>query len=166
MLFGKSGGGLLLSLHAFGLLSAVELDVTVCGKIRSHSSVGSVSSPSSGNGSLHDTVSDIASLGVKSLGFAVVQKVLQKEVYLLCGLFGPSSFGDLVNFGLSRSSNASGVLGEGDDLLMLQDLFQISDSFVDFHSLASSSNFIGVLVVRSQVVNSGLGGLGWFSWLS
>jgi hypothetical protein len=119
LLFGKSDLSLLFSLDSLGLLGGVELDVTVLGQVWGHSTVGSVSSSSSSDSSLDNDVSDVASFGIESFGFTIVQEVLQKKVYLLGRLFWPSSLGVLVYFSLSRSSNSSGVLSEWNDLLML-----------------------------------------------
>ena len=119
MLLGKSDLRFLLSLDSFGLLGGVEFNVAVLGQVWGHSTVGSVSSSSSGNGSLDNDVRNIASFGIESFGFTIVQEVLHEKVYLLGRLFWPSSFGSLVYFSLSRSSNSSGVLSEWNDLLVL-----------------------------------------------
>jgi hypothetical protein len=54
-----------------GFLGNVELDVTVAGEVWGDSTVSSVSSSSTLNGSLGESVGDDALLSVETLGFSV-----------------------------------------------------------------------------------------------
>ena len=71
LLLGVSNLLLVSSLDLVSLLSAVELTMGVGGKIRRDSTVSSVGSSSSVDGSLGKDVADLAFLDVKTLGLSI-----------------------------------------------------------------------------------------------
>ena len=71
LLLGVSNLLLVSSLDLLGLFSAVELAMSVGGKIWRDSTVSSVGSSSSVDGSLGKDVADLAFLDVKTLGLSI-----------------------------------------------------------------------------------------------
>ena len=147
-------------------------------EVRADATVGSVGSSASLNGSLDDDVVDDASVGVESLGLCVGFEVDEELLDGLASLFWPAAEWQSVDLSLGCSSNASRVLSEWNDCGVSNNSVHVLDGCVELHALAETSNFIAILVMRSQVRDSALGGYTrnqkikeshtfcWLSWLS
>ena len=78
MLLGELDASLIGSGDVTGLLSNVELNMAVGGQVWGNSSVSSVSSSSSLNGSLGGDMSDLALLSIETLSLSVGLEVLEE----------------------------------------------------------------------------------------
>lgn len=78
LLLGQFNLLLVLSWNISGFLNNVELNMAVGGKVWRDSSVGSVSSSSSGDGSLGANVGDLALFDIESLVLGVGLEVLEE----------------------------------------------------------------------------------------
>ena len=132
-----------------GLLGDEELDMAIGGEVGGDSTMGSVGSSSALDCSLHSDVGDHALLHVQALGLRVRLKILQELENVSCGLVGPSSLGLSEDFGLGGASDAAGVLSEGDTLLVLDDILDISNGFLELQSFEGSASFKGVFEMSS-----------------
>ena len=157
LLLGQSDGRLLSSLDTLSLLGCDELDVAVGGKVGSNSTVGSVSSSSSLDGSLANEVTDETSLNVETLCLSVGGEVLEELDHVSDGLLGESTLGNTVELGLGGSADVTGESSVGDAVSVLEDVLQILECSLQLESLDSSCCFICVLEVSSKIVNSCLG---------
>ena len=158
MLFSDSCEWLVSLLHLTTGLEAVEFNVAVGGEVWTDATVGSVGSSTSLDGSLDDDVVDNASVSIESLGLSVSFEVDKEFLNSLASLLWPATEWQSVYLSLGSSSNASRVLSEWNDCGVSNNSVHVLDSCVDFHALAETSNFITILVVRSQVRDSALGG--------
>ena len=89
------------------LLGDDELDVAVGREVGSNSTMSSVSSCFSLNGSLNSEVSDWALLNIETLCFSVWLKVLEELHDVFDWLFRESTLGDTVELGLSCSADVA-----------------------------------------------------------
>jgi len=140
--------------------------VAVGGEVWTDATVGSVSSSTSLDSSLDNDVGDNAFVSIESLSFSVSFKVDKEFLNSLASFLWPATEWQSVYFSLGSSSNTTRVLSEWNDCGVSNNSIHVLDSCVDFHALAETSNFITILVVRSQVRDSALGGFCWLSWLS
>ena len=136
----------------------MEFNVAVGGEVWTDATVGSVSSSTSLDGSLDDDVVDNAFVSIESLSLSVSFKVDKEFLNSLASFLWPATEWQSVYFSLGSSSNTSRVLSEWNDCGVSNNSVHVLDSCVDFHALAETSNFITILVVRSQVRDSALGG--------
>ena len=132
--------------------------MAVGGEVWTDATVGSVSSSTSLDGSLDDDVGDNAFVSIESLSLSVSFKVDKEFLDSLTGFLWPATEWQSVYLSLGSSSNTSIVLSEWNDCGMSNNSIHMLDSCVDFHALAETSNFITILVVRSQVRDSALCG--------
>ena len=158
MLFSDSCEWLVTLLHLTPGLGAVEFNVAVGGEVWTNATVGSVGSSTSLDGSLDDDVVDNASVSIESLSLSVSFKVEKEFLNSLASLLWPASEWKSVYFSLGSSSNTSRVLSEWNDCGVSNNSVHVLDCCVNLHALAETSNFITILVVRSQVRDSALGG--------
>ena len=158
MLLGKLHGSLVLTSDLFGVLSAVELDVAVGGKVRRDATVGSVGSSTAVDSSLHADVSDSALLEVKHLALAVGLEVLEHANDSFARLLWESTT-VVVSVVLADglSSWTTGVSSERNDGFVLDNTLKVLDGLAEVKTSQSTGSLIGVLVVNSQVVNSAFG---------
>ena len=154
LLLGQSHLLLVSSLHVAGLLSDMELDVAVGGKVGGDSSVSSVSSPSSLHSSLGADVGDLALLDIQALGLSVGLEVLEEVEDVLDGLLGPSTVVVVHVLAHGMSARAAGVSSEGHDALVSEDSLHVTHSFHQVHSSHGAGSLVCVLVMRSQIVHS------------
>ena len=136
----------------------MEFYVAVGGEVWTDATVGSVSSSASLDGSLDDDVVDNAFVSIESLSLSVSFKVDKEFLNSLASFLWPATEWQSVYFSLGSSSNTSRVLSEWNDCGMSNNSVHVLDCCVKLHTLAETSNFITILVVRSQVRDSALGG--------
>ena len=158
LLLGQSDGRLLSSLDTLSLLGCDELDVAVRREVGSNSTVSSVCSSSSLDGSLANEVADETSLDVESLSLSVGGEVLEELDHVSDGLLGESTLGNTVELGLGGSADVTGESSVGDAVSVLEDIFQILECSLQLETLDGSCSFIGVLKMSSKIVNSSLSG--------
>ena len=132
--------------------------MAVGGEVWTDATVGSVGSSTSLDGSLDNDVGNNAFVSIESLSFSVSFKVDKEFLDSLTGFLWPATEWQSVYLSLGSSSNTSIVLSEWNDCGMSNNSIHMLDSCVDFHALAETSNFITILVVRSQVRDSALCG--------
>ena len=132
--------------------------MAVGGEVWTDATVGSVSSSTSLDGSLDDDVVDNAFVSIESLSLSVSFKVDKEFLDSLASFLWPATEWQSVCLSLGSSSNTSRVLSEWNDCGVSNNSIHMLDSCVDFHALAETSNFITILVVRSQVRDSALCG--------
>ena len=157
LLLGVSNLLLVSSLDLLGLFSAVELTMGVGGKIWRDSTVSSVGSSSSVDGSLGKDVADSASLDVKTLGLSIGLKVHEKGPYVSDRLFWEST---VVMSGLlahSMSSWTAGESSEWNNCSMSKDVIHERDGSLQTRPFASASSLVCRLEMSSQIVNSAFG---------
>ena len=132
--------------------------MAVGGEVWTDTTVGSVGSSTSLDGSLDNDVVNNAFVSIESLSLSVSFKVDKEFLDSLTGFLWPATEWQSVYLSLGSSSNTSRVLSEWNDCGVSNNSIHMLDSCVDFHALAETSNFITILVVRSQVRDSALGG--------
>ena len=151
LLLGETGS-LLVSLGDTGrLLVALEFDMAVGGKVGRNSTMGSVSSSASRDGSLADGVVDNASVDVESLLLSVSSQVLEERLNGLDGLLGPSSKLVLEDLALGVSTDTTGVHSEGNDGFFSEASVHVLDGFIELKSLACSGNIVSAWVFTSII---------------
>ena len=158
LFLGQLDGSLILTGDLIRVLSAVELDVAVGGKVRRDATVGSVGSSAAVDSSLHADMGDFALLEVKHLALAVRLEVLEKADNSLAGLLWESA-AVVVSVVLANglSSRTASVASERNDGLVLDNTLKVLNSLGKVEASKGTSSLIGVLVVHSQVVYSALG---------
>ena len=132
--------------------------MAVGGEVWTDATVGSVGSSTSLDGSLDNDVGNNTFVSIESLSLSVSFKVDKEFLDSLTGFLWPATEWQSVYLSLGSSSNTSIVLSEWNDCGMSNNSIHMLDSCVDFHALAETSNFITILVVRSQVRDSALCG--------
>jgi hypothetical protein len=142
------------SLDVLSLLGGDELDVAVWGKVGSNSTVSSVGSSSSLDGSLHGKVRDEASINVQALSLGVSLEILEELAHVSNWFFGESALGDTVVLSLGGSANVTSESSVRNAVSVLEDILKILNGSLQVESLNSSSGFIGVLEVSSKISNS------------
>jgi hypothetical protein len=147
-----------LSGDGSGLLDNVELNVAVGGKVWGDSTMGSVGSSSSADGSLGANVTDLALLNIKTLSFGVGLNVGEEGEDVLDGLGWESTVVMVDVLAHSVSSWTTGISSERNDFLVLSDSLQVIDGVENGHTSAGSSSLIGVFVMSSQVIHSAFSG--------
>ena len=130
--------------------------MAVGGKVRADATMGTVGSSTAGDGALHDNVVDDAVVDVELGSLSVGTQVDEELANSLQGLLGPATLGVLESLGLSVTADTTGVLSEGNNLLVLKTVLHVLDGSVDLHALGGASHFVSVLVVGAQVANSAL----------
>jgi hypothetical protein len=141
-----------------GLFVALEFDVTVGGKVGGDSTMGSVSTSSSGDGSLGDGMVDDASVDIKVLGLSVGLEVNEERSDSLDGLLGPSSELVLEDLALGVTADTTGVHSEGNDGFVGEASIHVLNGLVKSKTLACAGNIVGVLVMDSKVTDLTHGG--------
>ena len=132
--------------------------MAVGGEVWTDATVGSVGSSTSLDSSLDNDVGNNTFVSIESLSLSVSFKVDKEFLDSLTGFLWPATEWQSVYLSLGSSSNTSIVLSEWNDCGMSNNSIHMLDSCVDFHALAETSNFITILVVRSQVRDSALCG--------
>ena len=132
--------------------------MAVGGEVWTDATVGSVGSSTSLDGSLDNDVGNNTFVSIESLSLSVSFKVDKEFLDSLTGFLWPATEWQSVYLSLGSSSNTSIVLSEWNDCGVSNNSIHMLDSCVDFHALAETSNFITILVVRSQVRDSALCG--------
>ena len=145
---------LVSSFNILGFLDDVEFDVAVGSQVWRDSTVGSVGSSSSLDGSLGGNVSDLASFDIKTFELGVGLQVLQQGDNVSNRLLWESTVVMVEVLADGMSSWSSSVSSEWNDGGMLEDALHILDGLVQVETSAGSCSLIGVLIVGSQVVNS------------
>ncbi len=120
--------------------------------------MGSVSSSSAFHGLVDSGVSDDEVVDVQSLRFGVGNGVSEKRKDMSHGLFGPSSLSQSPLFGLTGSSSAAFVLGEGNASGVVEDFIQVLFGLLDEHASDGFGSFVGVFEVDSEVEALGAAG--------
>jgi hypothetical protein len=166
LLLGQSDGSLVLTLNGTGVLGDVELDVAVRGQIRRDTTVSTVGSSSTVDGSLDANVGDTALFGIKHLGLSVRLEVGEEVQHVLDGLLGEATvvMVDILTHGVSAGT--TGVSTEGHDGSVLTDALHIGDGLEEVETAAGASGVVSVLVMRAEIVNSALGSRGGGDGLS
>ena len=118
------------------------------------STVGSVGSSSSLDGSLGGNVSDLASFDIKTFELGVGVQVLKQGDNVSNRLLWESTVVIIEVLADGMSSWSSSVSSEWNDGGMLEDALHILDGLVQVETSAGSRSLVGVLIVGSQVVNS------------
>lgn len=156
LLFGEFDLLLVLALDGLGLLSNMELNVAVGGKIRRDSTVGSVSSSSTFASSLGANMGDLALCGVEHLllSLAVSFKVLKEVQNVFTRLLRESTIVMVLVLTHGVSSGTTSIPSEGDDILLLLDALDIFNSLKKVHATKSSGSIVSVLVVSTEIINS------------
>ena len=113
--------------------------------------MGSVGSSSAFHGLVDSDVFNDEIINIQSLGLGIGNSVLEKGENMSARLFGPSSLSKSPFFGLSTSSSATFVFGEGDTSSVIENFIQILFSFFNKHSTDGLSGLVGVLEVNSKV---------------
>jgi hypothetical protein len=156
LLLGEAQSGGVRLLHILGLLDAVELNVAVAGEVGADTTVGTVGSSATRDGSLHNDVVDHAVVNVQLGGLGVGSQVDEELTNALDRLLGPSTLGVLVHLALGVATDTTGIASERNNLLVLQDVLHVLDGFVEVQALAGAGDFVSVLVVSTQVTNLAL----------
>jgi hypothetical protein len=149
LLLGHSNLLLVSSGDFTGLLGNMELDVTVAGEVWGDSTMGSVGSSSSFDGSLGEDVGDLAFLGIKTLGFGIGLNVLEESHNVFDRFLWESSIEEVHLFAHSFSGNTIVVSSEWNDRLVLKDSFHILDGCVQVETSTGSCSFVSVFVMCS-----------------
>lgn len=159
LLFCHLHSGLVSLLNGTALLSHVELNMAVVTLVGRNSTVSSVGSSATADGALHNGMSDHALLDIKTTRLRVGNEVLEELKHGLHGFLGPSTNAtrSLEFFSLSMSSSVSHVSLEWDDLLVLKNVLHVLDGFLELEALDGAGSLVSVLVVSSEIGNSGLG---------
>ncbi len=134
--------------------------MAVASQVGGDATVGSVSPPTALHSAVDLNVSNNTPLNIQALGLGVGLEVLEQLEHVGGGLLGPSALSEFESLSLSMATNATAVLSEGNDLLVLQDGLQVFNRLQEFQALDSASYFVSVLVMSSQVLDLGLGGWG------
>jgi len=147
-----------LSGNGGSFFNNVELDVAVGGKVRRDSTVGSVGSSSSTDGSLSADVRDLAFLNIETLGLSVRLEVDEESLNVLDGLGWESTVVMVDILAHSVSTWTTGESSEWNDSFVLSDLIHVLDGLDEVHASASSGSLIGVLEMCSQVIDLAFSG--------
>ena len=118
--------------------------------------MGSVGSSSTADSSLDNDVADEAFFWVEGLLEGVGLEVVEQVEDVLAGLLWPSAIVVTDVLAHSLAAWTSGVLPEGNDLLVGNHILDVLDGLEQVESLAGSGSLISVLVVGSQVIHSAL----------
>lgn len=158
LLLGESDGGLVLTLNGTGVLGDVELDMAVRGQIRRDTTVSTVSSSSTVDGSLDANVGDAALFSIEHLGLSVRLEVVEEVQHVLDGLLGEATvvMVDVLTHGVSAGT--TGVSTERHNGGVLTDALHIGDGLEEVETAAGASGVVSVLVMSAEIVNSALGG--------
>ena len=157
LLLGDSHGGLVSSGDILGPLDTVELDMAVRGKVWRDTTMGSVGSSSTTDGSLGDDVGNDTLFWVKRLSQRIGLKVVQESEDVLARLLWPSTVVVTNILAHSLTTNTSGVNSERNDARVGENILHVLDGFEQVESLAGSGSLISVLIMSSQVVDSAFG---------
>ena len=132
--------------------------MAVGGKVRRDSTVGSVGSSSSTDGSLSADVRDLAFLNIETLGLSVRLEVDEESLNVLDGLGWESTVVMIDVLAHSFSSWTTSVSSERNDGFVGGDIIHVIDGLKEHHTSASSGSLVGVLVMSSQVIHSAFSG--------
>ena len=167
-LLGDLLGSLSLLLDRGRLLLKDHLDVGGLGHVGADATVGPVGAAASAGGAVALDVRDDEVLPVHRLGLGVGLGVLDEVEDDLGGLNGPpagvSGGVDLLSLGVVADS--SGVLGEGDGGLELEDVVHELLGLGGGHAVDVVGNFAAVLEVDTEVGAAALGDLALVSQLN
>ena len=151
LLLGHLDGGFISLGDTALLLSDVELNVAVGAEVGGDTTVGTVGTAATLDGTLHNNVSNSALIGVETLGLGVGLSVDEQFLDGLNGLLGPAATDGLEFLALSVSLSI--VSTEGNNLLVLETVIHIVDCFLNQPTLDRLSDIVGVLVVSAEVSN-------------
>ena len=154
LLLGELDATLIGSGDVTGLLSNVELNMAVGGQVWGNSTVSSVSSSSSLNGSLGGDMSDLALLSIETLSLSVGLEVLEEVHNVFDRFLWESSIEEVDLFAHSFSWDTIVESSEWNDRLVGEDLLHVLDSLVQVHASGGSGSLVAVLEMCSQVINS------------
>lgn len=124
--------------------------------------MGSIGSSSALGGSLDANVSDFTLGGVKHLllGLTVGLEVLKQVQNVFTGLLRESTVMMVLVLAHGVSTRATSVPSEGNNVLLLKNTLDIFDGLNKVHTAASTGSIVGVLVVSSEIIDSGRCGVG------
>ena len=125
--------------------------MAVGGEVWSNTSMGAVSSSSSGNSALDDNMVDKTVVWVKFVALSVGFEVNNEFANNSDALLWPSSLASLEFFALSMSSDATYILSEWNNLSVLKDIVQVTESLLESQALDGTGDFISVLIMSSQI---------------
>ena len=123
--------------------------MAVGGEIRRDSTVSSVSSSSSVDGSLGADVRDLALFNIETLLFSIGLKVDKEGNNVLDRLFWESTVVMVDVFAHGMSSWTAGISSEWNDGFVFNNSLQIGDGLKEVESSACSGSLISVLVMSS-----------------
>jgi hypothetical protein len=154
LLLGQSNLLLVGSNNWTALLNNVELHMAVGGEIWGDSTVSSIGSSSSLDGSLGSNVGNLALLDVETFALGIGLEVLEELNNMFDRFLWESTvvMAEVLAHGMSSWSTS--VSSEWDDSGVLKDSLHVLNSLQEVEASAGSGSLIGVLVVSSQIVNS------------
>lgn len=146
-----------LFLDLLALFFSKHFDVAGGAHVWVNATVSAVSAPAHLDSLVNLYVANDHLFAVKTLALCVSLEVGQQIKHIFSALDGPAYlvtrsitfFVKLLS--LCVSSSASTVLGEGDSALELQYLLKVSLGFAEFHTFDEHANYMGVLVVSTQL---------------
>lgn len=103
---------------------------------------------------------DVKSGDVKILHLSVALSVLEEVKNKLSRLLGPATLGVSPLLALGLATNITRVAGEGNDLLLLQDVVKVSLGADQWHLADGMYGFTRVLVAHTEVRPTSLAGCG------
>jgi len=158
LLLGEAGHLGIGLCNASALLECVELNVAVAGEVGRDATVSAVCAPAARDGSLHNSMADGASLDIEALGLGISPQVDEEFTDSLDRFLGPATERVLESLDLSMAADTTSVYTEGNYLLVFSAVFQVVNCLVELESFACSCNFVGVLVMNTEVSDLALGG--------
>jgi hypothetical protein len=127
------------------LLGDNELDVGRRRAVSVDTTVSAVGTATHLGGLVDLDVGDNKLLNVHGVGVGVSLGVLEEIEKELAGLKRPATLGDTVLLGLGSTTDTTVVAGEGDDVLVSDDVLEVELSLLEVHAGDSSGGLTGVL---------------------
>lgn len=140
-------------------LRKVDLNVRRAVPVGVNATVRPVGAAVGLGGLVHHDVADDNRLGVKALGVRVRLGVLQQSAEELDRLHGPATLRGLELLRLGVAADTTVVTAEGNDLLLLEDVLEVSVRLLERPAVDGSGSLTGVLVVNTEVVTARAGRL-------
>ena len=130
--------------------------MTVGGKVWADTTVSTVGSSTTRDGSLDNDVADNTVVNVELGRLSVGAKVDQELAHALNGLLGPATLASLESLALSVTADTTVVASERNDLSVLENVVHVLDRLLQFPALDAASHIVSVLVVGAKVTYSAL----------
>ncbi|GMT00619.1 hypothetical protein PENTCL1PPCAC_22793, partial [Pristionchus entomophagus] len=156
-----SGLLLRLLLDVNGSLSGLGNNVILLGEnnlhvagrrhVRINSAVGSVCASAHLSSTLDLDVINDEMVDIESLVLGIALSVSEQLKHVVARLHWPTSLGGLECLALSLSANSAVELAEGDDLLLLHHIGEVTLSSLKGHASDSGSDLTGVLEVNTEI---------------